>query len=455
MLTGESIPSELGPGDSLLSGSIVMNGVLTIQTESTMRDSTVSKILELVENASHKKTNTERFITKFASIYTPIVVVIAILLCLIPTIFFHFPFSDWFYRSLVFLVVSCPCALVISIPLGFFCGLGAASRNGILVKGSHSLETLAKMDVLVLDKTGTMTEGKFRVVEICPKSPFKKEEILEYAAYAECYSNHPIGRSFVEMYDKKVYKSRIKNQEEFAGYGIWMEYQNKKVLVGNEKLFHQHQIPVPKVNSIGTIIYIAINSVYAGYFIVADALKEDTISAISSLRQVGIHRFIVLSGDNESIVADVCNRVGISEYYANLLPQNKVKKVEQLLCKNQSYHKIGFVGDGINDAPVLMLSDLGISMGGIGSDAAIEASDVVIMDDRLSRIAQAKKIAKRTQRIVWQNIFLAILVKLIVLFLGAFGVTSIWAAVFADVGVTILAILNSLRILTFSNKLVK
>lgn len=446
MLTGESLPRSVSKDDLILSGSLVLHSALTIQTTNLMSESTVSKILDLIENSSHKKANTEKFLTKFARIYTPIIVFSAFLLCLIPVVFFQLPFQDWFYRSLVFLVISCPCALVLSIPLGFFCGIGSASRKGILFKGSNSLEAFSKLDTIVFDKTGTLTKGVFQVVEICPESSFRKNEILKYAAYAESYSNHPIARSILDAYGKRIKSSLIQEQFEFAGYGVKTIYQGKEILVGNRKLFEKYHLVIPDISKFGTIVYLAVDRIYAGYFVISDVLKEDTKQAILQLRQLGMQRFVVLSGDNAAIVKQVCDDIGIVEYYADLLPQDKVQKMEEILSRQKGSHTVAFVGDGMNDAPVLMLADIGISMGGIGSDVAIEASDVVLMNDKISSILSAIQISTYTKKIIWQNIIFSLFIKLSVLVLGAFGIASIWLAVFSDVGVTLLAVLNALRI---------
>lgn len=451
MLTGEVFPQKVEIGREVLSGSICLNQPLTIEVIRKMQESTVSKILNLVENAASKKTITEKFITRFARIYTPIVVVISVLILLIPTVFLHLSFEVWFYRALIFLVVSCPCALVISVPLGFFCGIGASSNMGILIKGSDSLEKLSKLGTIAFDKTGTLTKGSFEVSEINAEKGFSQEEILQYAAYAEYYSTHPIALSIQNAYQNEIEVKAIKNHQELSGFGVSIKFQNKKICVGNEKWMRKNRIHPKAVKEGKTIIHISVDKDYAGYFVIADILKEDSKDAIEQLQSRGIMTMI-LSGDQTSSVAEISEKVGIDQYYASLLPQDKVEKIEDLLKHRDKEHLIAFVGDGINDAPVLMLSDIGISMGGLGSDAAIEASDVVIMNDQLTKINTAIQVANKTKRIILENIVFAISVKIVVMFLGAFGITSIWMAVFADVGVTVLAILNALRIMFIFRK---
>lgn len=446
MLTGESVPVAVEKNDEILSGSIVLNSVLTIKVLKESQESTVAKLLDLIQNAAAKKTHTETFITKFAKVYTPVVVIFAILICIVPVLFLHGEFYDWFYRSLVFLVVSCPCALVVSVPLGFFCGIGSASHRGILLKGSESLERLIDVDTFVFDKTGTLTKGTFEVIKVVAVNEFTKHKVLKYAAHAEFYSTHPIAVSIRKAYGKSLKREDITNLEEFAGNGVSITYQGQGVLVGNERLMEQHDIVYDRPNEVGTIVYLAVDGNYKGYLVISDQLKSDAQKTISSLKKIGISNIYLLSGDREEVVSKVSSELGIQHYFASLLPQDKVKKVEELINRRDEKHLVAFVGDGINDAPVLMLSDLGISMGGIGSDAAIEASDMVIMNDQPSKILEAITIAKRTRKIVWQNIILAIGVKMLVLILGALGITGIWLAVFADVGVTVLAVINALRI---------
>lgn len=444
-LTGESVPRHVQVGDSVLSGCINLEGVLKIKVEKEYEDSTVSKILELVENATNKKAKTENFITKFARIYTPSVVVIALFLAICPPLLLKdATFSDWIYRALSFLVVSCPCALVISIPLSFFGGIGACSRIGVLVKGSNYLEKMANIKILVCDKTGTLTEGVFEVQEI---ESTLKEELIAYAAYAECYSNHPISLSIKKYYGKEVDTSLISSVKESAGKGVLATVQGKQICVGNEKWMQENAISFLPNKKVGTLVYVAVDGIYKGSIRIADKIKEDSYKAISILRKKGVKDILMLTGDEETIAHDVSQKLGITTYYAGLLPQEKVGKVEEWMKRKGKEESLVFVGDGINDAPVLAISDIGISMGGIGSDVAIEASDMVLMTDELSKVAHTMSIAKKTIRIVNQNIFFALFVKIGILLLSACGMTSMWEAVFADVGVSVLAILNALRIL--------
>ncbi|MGE4444123.1 MAG: heavy metal translocating P-type ATPase [Candidatus Altimarinota bacterium] len=447
-LTGESLPKEVKVGDEVLSGSINTNGVLTLKVKKLFGESTVSKILDLVQNASHKKSQTENFITKFARYYTPVVVVIALLIATIPPLLISgATFSDWTYRGLVFLVVSCPCALVISIPLGFFGGIGSASRNGILVKGSNYLEALNTIDTIVFDKTGTLTKGIFQVTHIQNAGSFSKEEILEFAAYTESFSKHPIAISIRNAYNKEIDQTVIKNYEEISGFGIKVEINEKKILAGNAKLLQKENIIFEESSEVGTLIYIAVSGKYAGYIIIADTIKEDAKSTLASLKNLGIRKTVLLTGDNKKIGEKIGKELEIDEIYTELLPDGKVEKLEILNTQKLGKGNLVFVGDGINDAPVLAYADIGIAMGGIGSDAAIEAADIVLMNDELKSILTAIEIAKKTRQIVWQNIFFALSVKLIVIILGAGGIATIWEAVFADVGVTLLAIINSMRIM--------
>lgn len=440
-LTGESVPREVKKGSEVLSGFVNRDGVLTIEATSVYETSTATKIIQLIENSNEKKTDTERFITKFSKIYTPIVVVLAILLVLIPVLFGQ-SFTDYLYRSLVFLVTSCPCALVLSVPLGYFCGIGRSSREGILIKGSRELDQLSSIDTMVFDKTGTITEGVFEVQKI-ESDVISKKELLEIAAYTEYYSIHPIAKSILHKYSKKIEEKKIKDFKEISGKGITAIYQDDFICIGNSKLMEMEKVKYPKVSSIGTILYVAKNGKYLGYLIIADQIKKEAYSLVSQLRHVGVSDIVMLSGDHLDIVTDVSKKIGIEKYYANLLPIDKVKRVEELKKKSS----VSFVGDGINDAPVMKISDLGISMGGIGSDAAIEASDIVLMRDDLSKIPDAIKISQITKKVVQFNIIFSITVKVLVLLLGVFGKTTIWLAVFADVGVTILSVLNTLRIM--------
>jgi Cd2+/Zn2+-exporting ATPase len=447
-LTGESVPREVFQGDNLLSGCININGLLTARVTKEFGESTVSKILDLVENAGNKKSNSENFITKFARYYTPAVVIVAALLAIIPPIVLKdATFSDWLYRALVFLVVSCPCALVISIPLSFFGGIGGASRNGILVKGSNYLEALAETEIVVFDKTGTLTKGVFKVQEVVPND-IPKEELLEMTAYAESYSNHPISLSLKQAYGKEIDGTRITNVEEISGHGVIANIDGKTVAAGNAKLMHKLGIPFTEADGIvGTVVHIAIDNAYKGYIVIADEIKEDASKAIRDLKDARIKQTVMLTGDAKLIGKKVAAQLGLDKVYTELLPADKVEKMEELFLAKSPKGKLAFVGDGINDAPVLARADIGIAMGGLGSDAAIEAADVVIMTDEPSKIATAMKISKKTLRIVKQNITLALAVKAVVLILGATGIASMWAAVFADVGVAVLAILNAIRML--------
>ena len=446
-LTGESIPKEVGSGDEVLSGCINQNGLLTIKVEKEFGESTVSKILDLVENASSKKSKSENFISKFAKYYTPIVVITAVLLAIIPPfILKDATFIDWLYRALTFLVVSCPCALVISIPLGFFGGIGGASKMGILVKGSNYLEALSKAEIVVFDKTGTLTQGVFKVQKIHPVD-ISKDELIELTAYAESYSNHPISVSIREAYGKEMDHNRIEKIQELPGLGVIAKVDEKEILAGNEKLMQQKKIQYSKCEEIGTIIYIAIENKYAGYIVIADEIKEDAKKTIKELKKNNISKTIMLTGDKKEVGESVAKKLGIDQVYTELLPDGKVEKMEKLLKETSQTGKLVFVGDGINDAPVLALSDIGIAMGGLGADSAIEAADIVIMTDEPSKIVNAIKISKKTMRIVKENIIFAISIKVAVLILSAFGLSNMWEAVFADVGVSVIAILNALRVL--------
>lgn len=446
-LTGESVPREIKAGDEILSGSINDSGVLKVKVTKKYSESTVARILELVENASNKKAPTEKFITKFSKIYTPIVVIVAILVAIVPTIFIKDAlFSDWLYKALSLLVVSCPCALVVSIPLGFFSGIGAASKKGILVKGGNYLEALKESEVIVFDKTGTLTKGVFKVTNINTKN-ISKDELLEITAIGEANSNHPIAVSIKEAYGKEINKEEIENYKEIAGYGIEAIIRGKKVLLGNSKLMIKNNIFYDKVNTIGTIVHIAINSEYKGNIIISDQIKENIKESISNLKGAGIKRTVMLTGDSNEVAEKVANEIGIDELYSELLPSDKVDKLEKILNKKIGRGKVLFVGDGINDAPVLARADIGIAMGGVGSDAAIEAADVVLMKDNIDSISDAIKISRKTNKILWQNIIFSLCVKIIVMILVVLGLTNMWAAVFADVGVTLLAVINSMRII--------
>lgn len=450
-LTGESVPREVEVGSDILSGCININGVITAEVTKEFGESTVSKILDLVENASSKKSNSEQFITKFARYYTPVVVIIAVFLAIIPPLVIDgATFSDWIYRALAFLVVSCPCALVISIPLSFFGGIGGASKKGVLVKGSNYLEALAETEIVVFDKTGTLTKGVFNVQEIHPEG-VSKEELLELTAHAESYSNHPISLSLKRAYSKEIDNGRISDVEEISGHGVIATVDGKKVMAGNIKLMKMMDIPYFKRELIGTIVHVAVNNKYIGYIVIADEVKEDSAQAIKELKAANIKQTVMLTGDNKSIGSKVAKELGLDKVYAELLPADKVEKLEELFSQKSKKGKLAFVGDGINDAPVLARADIGIAMGGLGSDAAIEAADVVIMTDEPSKIATTMKISKKTLKIAHQNIVFAIGIKIIVLILSAFGITTMWAAIFADVGVTIIAVLNAFRALNVKN----
>lgn len=450
-LTGESVPREVEVGSDILSGCININGVITAEVTKEFGESTVSKILDLVENASSKKSSSEQFITKFARYYTPVVVIIAVFLAIIPPLVIDgATFSDWIYRALAFLVVSCPCALVISIPLSFFGGIGGASKKGVLVKGSNYLEALAETEIVVFDKTGTLTKGVFNVQEIHPEG-VSKEELLELTAHAESYSNHPISLSLKRAYSKEIDNGRISDVEEISGHGVIATVDGKKVMAGNIKLMKKMDIPYFKGELIGTVVHVAVNNKYIGYIVISDEVKEDSAQAIKELKAANIKQTVMLTGDNKSIGSKVAKELGLDKVYAELLPADKVEKLEELLSQKSKKGKLAFVGDGINDAPVLARADIGIAMGGLGSDAAIEAADVVIMTDEPSKIATAMKISKKTLKIANQNIVFAIGIKIIVLILSAFGITTMWAAIFADVGVTIIAVLNAFRALNVKN----
>lgn len=446
-LTGESVPREVNVGDDILSGCINVNGLLKVEVTKEFEESTVSKILELVENASSKKSKSENFITKFAKYYTPIVVIIAVVLAVIPPIIIPgASFSDWLYRALSFLVVSCPCALVISIPLSFFGGIGGASKIGILIKGSNYLEGLAKSEIIVFDKTGTLTEGVFEVQKI-EAVGITEEKLIRYAALAESFSNHPIAQSVKKAYGKKIDSKLVTSTNELTGLGIESIIEDRDVIIGNEKLMISKNIDYNKCKDIGTVLYVAIDQKYCGYILISDRIKEDSKVAIKQLKNSNVSQTVMLTGDKKDVGEFVANEIGLDKVYTDLLPDGKVEKVEELMKQKSEKGKLVFVGDGINDAPVLALSDIGIAMGGLGSDAAIEAADVVIMTDEPSKISKAISLSKKTLRIVKENIFFAIFVKIVVLVLCALGVSTMWEAVFADVGVSIIAILNALRVL--------
>ncbi len=445
-LTGESMPRSVTEGDEVLSGCINNEGILKVKVTKEFQNSTVSKILDLVENASSRKSKSENFISKFARYYTPIVVIIAILLALIPPLLTDMTFKTWIYRALSFLVVSCPCALVISIPLSFFGGIGASSKIGVLVKGSNYLEAIANTEIVVCDKTGTLTEGIFKVQKVDAVG-YSREDLLRYTSYAENYSNHPIALSIKEAYGKDINEKLVPKTKELKGKGVIAKVESKEVLVGNEKLMLEYNINYIKSNDIGTVIYIAIDKTFAGSITISDKIKEDAYKAVKDFRKNNVKKIVMLTGDREEISKNVSKELKLDKYYAELLPQDKVKKVESLMQEKSDYDKLVFIGDGINDAPVLALSDIGVAMGGLGSDAAIEAADIVIMTDEPSKLASAIKISKKTMQIVKENIIFAITVKILVLLLSAIGIASMWAAVFADVGVSVIAIINALRIL--------
>lgn len=445
-LTGESRPREVKIGDEAISGCINTNGLLKIRVTKEYGQSTVSKILDLVENASSKKTKTENFITKFAKIYTPVVVLAALFLAILPPLILGSNFSVWINRALTFLVISCPCALVISVPLGFFAGIGGASKCGILVKGSSYLELLSKPETIVFDKTGTLTQGCFKVVKIVQQEDTTKKELLELTAYAESYSNHPIALSIKKAYDKNIDKNKISEISEIAGNGVRAEINGCSILVGNENLLKNHNISYQKATETGTIVYTAKNSKFLGYIVISDELKEDAQKAIIELKKLKLQT-VMLTGDTEDSGLTVAKELNIDKAYTQLLPIDKVDKIEDIIEQKTKNKSVIFVGDGINDAPVLTRADVGIAMGGLGSDAAIEAADVVIMDDKPTKVATAIKIAKQTLTIVKENIAFALGIKVLFLILGAFGFVTMWGAVFADVGVTLIAVLNSLRAL--------
>lgn len=446
-LTGEAVPKSVSVGDEILSGCINKNGLLTIEVTKKFGESTVSKILDLVENASNKKSKSEKFISKFAKYYTPTVVIIALLLAIIPPFIFRdTTFILWLNRALSFLVVSCPCALVISIPLGFFGGIGGASKIGVLIKGSNYLEALSNIDTIVFDKTGTLTKGVFEVQNI-KSIGMSEDELLKIVSYAECFSTHPVAESVKIAYGKEIDKNLVSKTEEISGLGIMAIVENKEVLVGNDKLMRQNNISYEECKSVGTILYVAINNEFAGYILISDKIKDDSKVAIDNLKKMNIKKTVMLTGDRKDVGEMVASELGLDEVYTELLPDEKVKKVESLINSKSEKSKVSFVGDGINDAPVLALCDIGIAMGGLGSDAAIEAADVIIMNDEVSKICDSISISKKTMRIVRENIFFAILVKVAVLILSAIGLSNMWEAVFADVGVSVLAIINSLRML--------
>ena len=451
-LTGESVPREAAAGDEIISGSINLSGMIRVKTTKEFGDSTVSKILDLVENSSMKKSKSENFITKFAGYYTPAVCISAIVLAVLPPVVrmiagYDAMWSEWIIRALTFLVISCPCALVISIPLSFFAGIGCASANGILVKGSNYLEALSKTKYVVFDKTGTLTKGVFEVTDIQSENGFDKDELIKYAAYAECASSHPISMSLKKAYGKEIDLSSVTDIEEIAGHGISAVVEGKRIFAGNMKLMNREGIIVEDKIDKGTAVYVSVNGAYAGCIIISDVIKETSEAAITSLKKSGIRKTVMLTGDSRKTAQQVADKIGMDEVYSELLPADKVLKVEKLLEEKQSKEKLAFVGDGINDAPVLSRADIGIAMGALGSDAAIEAADVVLMDDDPAKISLAAKIPIKTLKIVKENIVFALLIKALCLVLGAFGIANMWFAIFADVGVMVIAVLNAIRAL--------
>jgi len=447
-LTGESVPRKVEAGEELLSGSINKTGLIKVRVTKEFSESAVNRIIELVENAGSRKAPTENFITKFARVYTPVVVFSAAGLAIIPPLFLEGAlFYDWFYRALIFLVISCPCALVVSIPLGFFGGIGGASKNGILIKGGNYLEALNSVSTVVFDKTGTLTKGVFKATAIKPAPNFSAEQLLEYAAMAEAPSNHPIAKSILQAYGQKVDLAAIEGYEEIAGQGVKVTFQGREILAGNLKLLGAENIVLGPEEQMGTTVHIAVDKNYAGSILISDEVKEDAVEAVKNLRKIGIKKIVMLTGDDSKVAEHVAKSLGIDQVYAQLLPENKVEKVEDLIKEKGKDEKLIFVGDGINDAPVLARADIGVAMGALGSDAAIEAADVVLMTDEPGKLVSAIKIAKRTKAIVWQNIVFAFGVKGFVLLLGAGGLATMWEAVFADVGVALIAVLNAMRVL--------
>lgn len=445
-LTGESLLRDVKVNDEVLSGSINKNGLLVVEVSKEFSESTISKILELVQNASSKKAPTENFITKFARYYTPIVTFAALILAIIPPLVIPGAiFSDWIYRGLAFLVVSCPCALVISIPLGFFGGIGGASKNGILVKGSNYLEALTNVDTVVFDKTGTLTKGVFKVTSISTIDSWSNDSLLSYTAHAEGFSNHPIALSIKEAYGKNLDESRISDHEDIPGLGVKVKIDDKIVLAGNSKLMNSFNIKWEPVDALGSVVYVAIDGKFIGNIVISDEIKSDSRKAILGLKDLGVNRTVMLTGDSRAVGESVANKLGIDRVYSELLPNEKVEKLEELDKDVKEKDKLVFVGDGINDAPVLARADVGVAMGALGSDAAIEAADVVLMTDEPSKLVSAIKVARKTKSIVWQNIIFALIVKIVILIFAAGGVATMWEAVFGDVGVTIIAVINSTR----------
>ncbi len=459
-LTGESLPRDATAGDTVLSGCVNMTGVLRIRTAKEFGESTAAKILDLVSNSSAKKSRSEQFITRFARIYTPAVCCGAVALAVLPPLFLMLTggeaqWGEWIYRALTFLVISCPCALVISIPLSFFAGIGGAGSEGILVKGANYLEALASAGYIVFDKTGTMTQGVFEVCELQPAETVKgmsEELLLEYAAYAEMHSSHPISKSLQKAYGKELQAERVTDVQEIGGYGISAQVDGKAVLAGNEKWMRKHGVSFAQCTKTGTIVYLAVDGAYAGYILISDRLKPHAAEAVTKLREAGVNRLVMLTGDAERTAEAVAAELGITEVYSELLPEDKVTQVERLLTEKGAKEKLVFAGDGINDAPVLSRADIGIAMGALGSDAAIEAADIVLMDDDPAKLAKAVKIARKCVRIVYENIYFALGVKVLCLVLGALGIANMWLAIFADVGVMVLAVLNAVRALFYKGR---
>ena len=446
-ITGESVPRSIQPGDNILSGFVNKEGLLKVRTIKKFGESTVSKILDLVENSSKQKANIEKFITRFSKYYTSVVVFSAIALTFIPPLFFHQDLSTWVYRALIFLVASCPCALVVSIPLGFFGGIGGASKSGILVKGGNYLEGLSMADTIVFDKTGTLTKGIFEVTEVEGAEDYSEDDILKLAAYGEIFSNHPIAKSIVKQYGKEIDKSQISNYREIPGKGIEVTVEESKVLLGNVKLLQEHGLKVADKSSIGTVVYVSKDEEYIGNIVISDEIRDESKETIKELKALGIRKTIMLSGDKKTTAEQVGKEIGIDEIYGELLPQEKVEMMDRILKNKKGKKKVIFVGDGVNDAPVIARADVGISMGGMGSDAAVEASDVVIMDDEISKVKTAMNISHNTNKIVRENVVFALGVKMVVLTLGALGIANMWSAVFADVGVALISVFNSIRAL--------
>ncbi len=446
-LTGESVPRTVKEGEEILSGMLNLSGVLKVQVTKELSESTISRILELVENASARKAKTEKFITKFAHYYTPAVVGLAALVAVVPPLAFGDPFAPWLYRALVLLVISCPCALVLSIPLGYFGGIGRTAKEGILVKGSNFLDALKDATVVAFDKTGTLTKGVFKVTRIETRNGFSEEEIIKFAALAEAHSNHPIASAIKEAYGKEINEVEAMEYEEIAGHGVRARMDGVEVMVGNDRLLHRFNIEHDTCRVKGTVAHVVINGRYAGYIIISDEIKEDAPDAVKELKRLGVKRVVMVTGDNKDVAAEIAREIGLDGFYAELLPEDKVEIIEELEKQKAPGEKIVFVGDGINDAPVLARADVGVAMGALGSDAAIETADVVIMDDKPSKLPRGIKIARKTQHIVWQNIIFALGVKLAFISLGILGEATMWEAVFADVGVALIAVFNAMRIL--------